>query len=106
VEEAGEAGWGDSEVSGEKKILSVEDLVEVADVLIAEFLRVYEKARGKVPVVSFCAAMLSAVKLVFEQHRDLLTAWDQKRLVSIMGRWFVETSSLLDKGVVSDEAAD
>lgn len=89
-----------------KKVLTAEDLVEIADALAAEFLRVYEKVRGKVPVISFCAAMLSAVKLVVEQHRDLLTAWDQKRLVSIMGQWFVETASLLDKGVVSDEAAD
>ena len=89
-----------------KKVLTAEDLVEIADTLAAEFVKVYDKVRGKVPVISFCAAMLAAVKLVVEQHRHLLTVEEQKRIVSVLGRNFVETVSLLDRGVVYDEAAD
>jgi hypothetical protein len=83
-------------MSDESVILVDEDFIAAADAIADEIAPVFNKVRGKVPVVSAFLALVHLAKKVVENHLGMLKPEEKEILTAILCNFFDQTYLLLN----------
>ena len=86
--------------------LTDEDIIAAADQIVDEIAQVFEKVRGKVPVVSTFLALLFFGKEVVESHLSNLKPEEKRFLTTVLCNFFDQTYLLLNPIFQSEKGDD
>jgi hypothetical protein len=92
-------------MSGEK-VLTGEDIIQIADEVVIEIGLVLGKIRGKVPAISVFLALLFAATKVVEGHIDKLKPEEKEFLTTVLCNFFDQTYLLLNPIFQSEKGDD